>query len=165
MGGGNLRSVVTGGGKVGLVTGGGGTFRSCFVRSACRTNVTLTKARMGSLHVNGYDVGRSFVHIRGKRICVCKVRVDPCRGNGVFGGSPLEVHGLLLRECRVGGVRTGLGRGNLALMPLGICFGSDLMGMRVKVTQNGGLCSGERSVTGGSREERTRHSFGIGGLC
>lgn len=148
----------------GLVTGGGGICRSCFLRRAFRTNVTLTKARMGSVHVNGYDVGRSFVRVRGKRIVLCNVRVDPCRGKGVFGGSPLQPHGLLVRGGRVRGVINGVTRGKCAVIPIRMCFGKDLMGIRITLTGKGGLCSGHRSVTGGSRQQRTRQSFGIQGL-
>lgn len=118
---------------------------------------------MGSLHVKGYDVGRTFVHIRSKRVCVCNVRVDPCRGKGVFGGSPLHIEGLLLRGGRVLGVFNGVGRRKVAIIPLRICFDKDLMGVRVKLTGNGGLCSGHRAVTGGSRGHRTRERFGTFG--
>lgn len=148
----------------GLVTGGGGICRSCFLLRGCRTNVSLTKARIGSLQVKGNDVGRSFVHVRGNRVVLCNVRVAPCRGKGVFGGSPLEPGGLLLRGGRVRGLSSGVGRGNFAVIPIRMCFGKDLIGMRVTLTGNGGLCSGETSVTGGSRGQRTRESFGVEGL-
>ncbi len=89
-----------------------------------------------------------------------RVRVDPCRRNGHFGRPPTEGQGLLLRGHRVVQLLKTMGRSNVTLIPLSLCFGKSLMGIRLNLYGNGGLRSGHRITTGHSTGEAVSHTLG-----